>query len=148
MESAGEWLVWLLLIVGIGVLVVAIARRFIGKPTNDYESAVRHLNRPSMRRAVMRLAEALAVLQVIVLTVGGAVGGGFYATLISSMAGGKAQQAAVTGALIGGGAGFLSAMVITGLPFTLAAIEENTRTTATMLALVAKPRQAERDPAD
>jgi hypothetical protein len=88
----------------------------------------------------MRLAELLAVVQVIVLTVGGAIGGGLYAGLMAGITSQNIQGAQTTGALIGGAGGFLSAMVLTGLLFTLAAIEENTRTTATMLAIVAKPR--------
>lgn len=88
----------------------------------------------------MKLAEALAVIQVVLLTVGGAVAGGAYAGIMAGVIGQNQQNAAVTGALLGGGAGFLAAMVLTGLLFTLAAIEENTRTTAMMLAIVARPR--------
>jgi hypothetical protein len=144
MQSVGEWMVGLSLMVIIGLVIVAVAKQFLGRSTSEYEAAARHLHRPSLRRAVIRLAELLAIVQVILLTVGGAIGGGFYARIIAGMVGNPQvqQRAAVTGAFLGGGAGFLSAMVITGLLFTLAAIEENTRTTASMLALVAKPRQA------
>jgi cytosine/uracil/thiamine/allantoin permease len=140
MGSPNELFVSLLLIVVIGVVVIAIARQFFGKPTSDYEDATKHLNRPSIRRAVMRLAEFLAVVQVILLTVGGAIGGGLYAGFMAGLANQNVQGAQATGALIGGAGGFLSAMVLTGLLFTLAAIEENTRTTATMLSILARPR--------
>lgn len=144
MGSIGELLFGLLLVLVIGLIVVAIIRQFMGAPTHEYEKATRHLRRPSLRRAVMRLAETLAVIQVIILTIGGGIGGGVYAGFIAGLAGQNVHNAQATGALLGAGAGFLSAMVITGLLFTLAAIEENTRTTAAMLAMLARPREQQK----
>ena len=95
-----------------------------------------------MRRAVLRVAEALAVVQVVLLTVIGAVVGGIYSGAVAGLTGGNAQSAQMVGAFLGGSTGFSGSIALTAFLFTLSAIEENTRTTATMLALVARPRPA------
>jgi len=137
--SIGQILIELLLLIIVGVVVIAIVKRFWGAGEDNIERAIRDVTRPTFRRGVIVFAESVTVVLVVVFTIAGAVLGGVYSGILSGIGGGNRQQAEVFGALLGGTLAFSTASLLLGIILAVGAIERNTRATATLLSLLAKP---------
>ena len=89
----------------------------------------------------MRIAETVAVIQLIVLTILGGVGGALYGRLTAGFTNQNQDGAAALGLIFGAASGFFAASIIMAIIFTISAIERNTRHTAMMFDRMAnRPR--------
>jgi hypothetical protein len=123
------------------ILVVAFILFMLGHPpASDYASLRRRMHSYSIRRAVLRVAEGVLVIQVVLVTLGGALLGAWNSTMISLMLGFDRSTASIWGAVLGGLIGFMLSTTLSAFLFVLTAIEENTRTTALLMALGVAPK--------
>jgi hypothetical protein len=90
----------------------------------------------SIRRAIIGVAGMLALLQVLMLTIGGGISGYFIVVTIMRLNGGNPDGNEMLGLLVGAAVGFVIAAVWSAVIFTLAEIERNTRHTAAMMELL------------
>jgi hypothetical protein len=137
---------FLLALILFGVIIVVVLV-LIAKVVVRQDRPIPPLNRGFLiRRAVLRVAEFIAVVQVIMLTILGYIGGAGYAQFLTAMTGNRNTSVAVlAGGIIGGISGFVFSVGWTALLFTLSGIERNTRHTALMLELIARPRKDTRE---
>ena len=135
----------LLWVIGPAVVIlgsVAILRKFgLLRPLEPAQLNPSYKGSGAIQRVVMRIAETVAVIQLIVLTILGGVGGALYGRLTAGFTNQNQDGAAALGLIFGAASGFFAASIIMAIIFTISAIERNTRHTAMMFDRMAnRPR--------
>jgi hypothetical protein len=138
----------IILIIFAAALVIALVK-WIGARKTDIAGF--EIVRPGggMRRGIIRIAEGVSLLLIVVSTLIGAVLGATQSYLISvlfravsndGIFSADPQAAVIFAAISGAVGGFLLTALPFSFLFTLSAIELNTRRTAAMLERLARPR--------
>jgi hypothetical protein len=149
MPTPLEFLFVFILIVIAVILVIVFVKWIVGARRTDITGF--EIVRPGggMRRGIIRIAEGVAIVFVLLFTFFGALFSGSYSYFLWGYLGGISdgaifrsdpQSTVVIAAIIGAISGFLSSALLTAPLFTLSAIELNTRRTAAMLERLARPR--------
>lgn len=128
-----------------GGLVLALAKWWFGARNVDESGCEVVGESGGLRRAVVRVGEAAAIIFVVLLTLIGALSSGMYNFMLTSILNTSGLHvdphiSATIAAVFGGVSGFLIASMFAAPLFVVSSIEENTRRTAAFLERLAKPR--------
>jgi hypothetical protein len=126
------------ILAGVAAVVLPIAvivfKALFGRANDDLPYAAPISSSFGIARIIIWIAEKLALLFVLITTVLGAVLGATYLRIwVSFVSPRDADTYTWVGGFLGGMAALTMASLLTGLLFTLAEIERNTRRTAAML---------------
>lgn len=128
-----------------GGLVLALAKWWLGARNVD-ESGYEVVGESGgLRRAIIRVGEAAAILFVLLVTLIGALSSGMYSFMLTSMfsASGLHVDPHISGtiaAVFGALSGFVFASMFAAPVFVFSSIEKNTRRTAVFLERLANSR--------
>jgi hypothetical protein len=131
-------------------LAIALARWMLASRRNkERESETIRHSGGALRRAIIRIGEAAAILAVVLATIIGALASSAYGHVIWPIlqslglpVGNDPGSSAAWAAFGGGIISFLATSMITARLFALAAIEQNTRMTASLLEHIARSNQS------
>ena len=130
-------------------LIIALAKWTVGARKTDASGYEIVGESGGMRRAIIRIAEAVAILLVIALTISGAFSSAIFSYFFSGVVTTLSREGLLpdpsvlvaVSAIVGAVTGFFSGALLTAPVFALSAIEKNTRRTAAFLERLAQPRQ-------